>query len=148
LPGLFNNLLESIKMSWQSFLSVIAASIGFVSGIWFCYASALIRPEHIVKASDDSWDAEPGIDEALISQSSEYLAGGSLLVLAFGLQIAAVLAPTTKIEIQYQELLSGVVVVPVTVFSSALISYPVYKFRRKWLEQKVQLIKSKRTMIL
>jgi ABC-type antimicrobial peptide transport system permease subunit len=128
-------------MSWQTLLSVIAASVGFVSGIWLCFGAALVTPERIVKADDQSWKAEPDIAGALISQSAEYLAGGLLLVFAFGLQIAAALAPTANLQVQCQELLSGWVVALVSVLASALISYPIYVSRKTLLSNKVKAIK-------
>lgn len=128
-------------MSWQSLLSVIAASVGFVSGIWLCFGAALVTPERIVKADDQSWKADPGIAETLISQSAEYLAGGLLLAVAFGIQIAAALAPTANLQGQCQGLLSGWVVVPASLVASVLVSYPLYVSRRKYLEDKVRSLK-------
>lgn len=131
-----------MNVSWQSLLSVIAASVGFVSGVWLCFGAALVTPASIVKADDQSWNSDPDIAGALISQSAEYLAGGLLLVVAFGTQIAAALAPTTNLQWQYQGLLSGWVVVPASLVASALVSYPLYVSRRKYLEDKVRRLKS------
>ena len=112
-------------MSWQSLLSVIAASVGFVSGIWLCVGAAFIKPRRIVQADDASWGAKPGIAGALISQSAEYLAGGLLLAVAFGIQVAAALAPSANIQAPCPILLTGWVLVAATNRSTAGCSYPL-----------------------
>lgn len=124
-------------MTYQAFMSVIAASIGLVSGWWFCAGAILVTPERIAKAADDSWDADPGIDEALTSQSAEYLAGGIALAVAFCFQIAAALADTTNFQAPYPILLRAWFLVPTTVVLSYLASYPVYVLRKTSLKNRL-----------
>lgn len=128
-------------MSLQTLLSIIAASIGFVSGVWLCVGSALIKPSRIAQADDDSWDAAPGIAEALISQSAEYLTGGLLLLVSFALQVVAASVSAATLQWPCQDLLTAWFVAPVTVVGSFGISYPVFVLRKKVLLRRVQALK-------
>ena len=131
-------------MSPQTLLSIFASSIGFVSAIWFGIGALLISPSRIVTASDDSWDANTGIDEALISQSAEYLAGGILLAISFALQIISAQASSTATHWECQVLQSVWLIAPIGVMSSLAISYPAFLARRKFLRLRVGRLKAKR----
>ena len=129
-------------MSLQTLLSIIAASIGFVSGVWLCVGAVFIKPAQIVRAADESWDAEPNIAETLITQSAEYLTGGFLLIVSFGLQVVAASVPTANLQWPCQALLSPWFIAPATLVVSGLLSYPIFKWRKRDLLQKVQSLKA------
>lgn len=128
-------------MSLQTLLSVLASSCGFVSAFWFGAGALLISPSKIVTASDDSWDAEPGTDKILVSQSAEYFAGGLLLAASFLLQVAAVQVSTATLQWNCPILQSGWSVALIGVLASVALSYPVFLLRRKILWQLVRKIK-------
>lgn len=129
-------------MSLQTLLSIVAASIGFVSGLWLCYGAVFITAKKIVKSDDNSWDASPDIASSLITQSAEYLAGGVLLVLTFVIQIAAAIAPTNNLQTVCQLLLNPCYLIPLTVAASFLVSIPIYLLRKKYLARQVNTLKN------
>lgn len=124
-------------MNWQALLSIIAATFGVVAGLWLCLGAALITPERIAKADDNSFKAAPDIAGALISQSAEYLAGGLLLVVSFFLQIVAAQASQTTVQVLCPMFLSLWFLVPTTVLSSLLLSYPTYVLRKRYLNRRL-----------
>lgn len=130
-------------MSLQTLLSIIAASIGFVSGVWLCFGAVFIKPAQIAQAADESWDAEPNIAGTLISQSAEYLTGGLLLLVSFALQVVAASVPTANLQWPYQAVLSPWFIAPATVVASGLFSYPIFEWRKRGLLKKVQSLKVK-----
>ena len=121
-------------MSWQTFFSILASSVGAVSGIWLCAGAALISPARIVQAADDSWKANPDVRGMLTIQSGQYLAGGVLLIVAFTIQLVSATASMTIVECVPRGATGLVVIVLGSVFVSGLISYPVYRWRIGFLK--------------
>ncbi|MEN9659359.1 MAG: hypothetical protein RL571_2824 [Pseudomonadota bacterium] len=128
-------------MSWQSLLSIIAACIGVTAGMWLCLGAALITPERIAKMDDSSWKANPDIAGALTSQSGEYLAGGVLLILSFLFQIVATLVPEAMVQAPCAALLNIFFLAPASLLGSCLLAFPIYKWRKKHLQQQLSLLR-------
>ncbi|MGM9514239.1 hypothetical protein ACS5PK_08305 [Roseateles sp. DB2] len=124
-------------MSYQVLLTIFSSCFGFVSALWFGIGALLMGPSKIIKTSDDSWDANPGMAEALISQSAEYLAGGALLALSFVFQILSTQASIDVIRCGGPFLGSPWVIALVGIFFGFVISYPIFLLRRSNLRRRV-----------
>lgn len=79
-------------MTEQLALTLVAASIGFVSAIFLCVGSALNSVEKIALLSTQFWDVSEPVARALSAQRAQYLIGGVLLFISFSFQICAALS--------------------------------------------------------
>lgn len=79
-------------MTEQTALSLVAATIGFVGGVFLCIGSVLNSTDSIVMQSTPFWDFEEPRARAIVSQRAQYTVGGLLLVISFGLQIESIVA--------------------------------------------------------
>lgn len=82
-------------MSWQLFLNLVAPTVGLGSGGWLCYPTAQANPHALAWIANPPWKSADGMAELAIEQSAQYWVGGGLLALAFLVQVAAALAPTS-----------------------------------------------------
>jgi hypothetical protein len=120
-------------MSWQTLFSIMAASVGAVSGGWLCFGAAVISPARIAQAADDSWKANPDIRRMLVVQSGQYIAGGALLMVAFVLQLVAATASASTSDYMPSGFTGSTFIVLGSAPISALISYPIYRWRTAFL---------------
>lgn len=74
-------------------LSLAAAAIGVVAGLWFCVGSALVSAETLAELATSYWDYHLTHAQVVVEQSAQYSVGAPLLVLAFVLQVLAALWP-------------------------------------------------------
>jgi hypothetical protein len=82
-------------MMLQRDLTIIAASVGFVSAIFFSFGSISTGPEEICLQSTPYWDFSEPVARALSAQRAQNIVGSIFLVIAFLLQIAAVVVPSS-----------------------------------------------------
>jgi hypothetical protein len=82
-------------MSLQLFFTLLAASIGFISGIFLCVGGMLLSKKTLLNLVIPQMDHNESQARSATSQSSQYTVGGMLLVMSFTLQIAAAIAPPT-----------------------------------------------------
>lgn len=75
--------------------TIIAASIGLISAVLFCVGSVLNSPKKILDQATPFWGFSEPIARALAEQRSQYIVGALLLVVAFALQVVAVLASSS-----------------------------------------------------
>ena len=120
-------------MTWQILFSIVASSVGAVSGVWLCFGAALISPARIAQAADDSWKANPDVRGMLSAQSGQYLAGGVLLISAFALQLIAATASASRIDYISNSTLWAALIVFGSILISFSISYPIYRLRTTFL---------------
>ena len=83
-------------MTEQFALTLLAASAGFAAAVFFCIGSAFNSSQNIAAISSTYWGVNPALARSLASQRGQYVAGGLLLVIAFGLQIWAALASSAN----------------------------------------------------
>jgi zinc transporter ZupT len=76
-------------MSLQLFFTLLAASIGFISGIFLCVGSVLLSKRNIMNLATQFWDFSEVQARAVTAQSTQYAFGGFLLIISFGVQVAA-----------------------------------------------------------
>lgn len=76
-------------------ITLAAASVGFVSAVFFCIGNAVNTPSKILLQSTPFWDFSEPVARALSAQRAQYTVGGLLLLLAFLLQLAADLASSS-----------------------------------------------------
>jgi hypothetical protein len=84
-------------MSEQLALSIAAAGIGFIAGIFFCIGNALNGPKEIAAQVTlrRTGYIEP-LARSLAAQRAQYIVGALFLIAAFVLQLAAALASATE----------------------------------------------------
>ncbi len=82
-------------MTEQLALILAAASVGFLSAVFFCIGNALNTAKKILLQSTPRWDFSAPVARALSSQRAQYVVGALLLVVSFLLQVAAALASST-----------------------------------------------------
>lgn len=77
-------------MSFQVFLNLIAASLGFFAACFFVVGIAHLRAADIKRIASSGWGgfSQP-LADSFATQRAEYLAGSILLVLSFMAQLAA-----------------------------------------------------------
>jgi hypothetical protein len=76
----------------QLAITLAAASVGFVSAVFFCIGNALNTSEKILLQSTPFWDFSAPVARALTAQRAQYVVGALLLIASFLLQVAASLA--------------------------------------------------------
>jgi hypothetical protein len=79
-------------MTEQLALTLAAASVGFVSAVFFCIGSAVNSVEKITMLSGTYWGFNESLARALAAQRAQYATGGLLLLASFFLQVLAALA--------------------------------------------------------
>lgn len=84
-------------MTEQLALTLIAATVGFVAAIFFCIGNAFNSSKQIALQATPFWDFNEHLARSIASQRVQYVIGAMLLVVSFGLQIAAVLASPTNL---------------------------------------------------
>lgn len=82
-------------MSEQVAMALVAASVGFVSAVFFCIGNAFNSAKNITMQSTPYWDFSEPVARALAAQQAQYATGGLLLLASFALQVAAALASST-----------------------------------------------------
>jgi hypothetical protein len=76
--------------------TLIAASVGFVSAIFFCIGNAFNTSMKIVRQSTPLWDFSEPVARALTTQRAQYIVGAVFLVATFILQVVASLKSSTN----------------------------------------------------
>lgn len=83
-------------MSAQTFLSLLAASIGFLSALFFILGPIDLKIKDIISIASSAYGGfSRAFANSLAAQRADYIIGALLLVLTFSLQIAANLIPAS-----------------------------------------------------
>lgn len=91
-------------MTSQDAVTLSAASVGFVAAVFFCIGNFMNTSESIFKQSRPFNDISKPIAHALSAQRAQYVVGALLLVIAFLLQVLAVVASKETAEYLPQRL--------------------------------------------
>jgi hypothetical protein len=87
-------------MTQQLLIILISASIGFVSGIFFCIGNVLNSAKQIAAQGTPYFGFSVPLARSLAAQRAQYVVGALLLVVSFALQVAATIAsPTTHVNL-------------------------------------------------
>jgi hypothetical protein len=125
-------------MSWQLLFTLVAASIGVVSGAWLCYPTANANPHALAWAANPPNKSAEGFAQLALAQSAQYWVGGLLLVMAFVVQVAAALAPASEGPVAFlnevQLLMASACSVLLSLATVGLISVLAYRWRKARLE--------------
>ena len=84
-------------MTEQLVLTLVAASVGFASAIFFCIGNASNTSAKILIQATPFWDFSEPVASALAAHRAQYVVGALLLLTAFTLQVAAALASSTTL---------------------------------------------------
>ena len=130
-------------MSEHIAITLVAATVGFVSAIFFCIGNALNSSKSIMEQASTYWDFNPPLGRALAAQRAQYAVGGLLLLVAFLLQVLAVLAsssmPATLPQCVHSEAYLVLYTFIPVVASGAILSFAIYKTTiRKVLQLEAQ----------
>ncbi|WP_367848346.1 hypothetical protein [Rhodoferax sp. WC2427] len=130
-------------MSCAFIITVVAASVGLLSGLWLCYPTAAQNPHSLAWVASPPNKATEGMTALAIAQSAQYSVGGLLLVFAFFLQVLAALAPQATIQASNPILQSSLYVVAAIVALVSLVvlaplSFVAYQWRVKAMHRKVR----------
>jgi hypothetical protein len=130
-------------MSCAFLITVVAASVGLLSGLWLCCPTAAQNPHSLAWVADPPWKSAEGMTSLAIAQSAQYSVGGLLLVVAFVLQVLAALAPQATIQAPHPILLASLyavaaIVALLSLVVLALLSFGAYRWRVKAMHRQVQ----------
>ena len=118
-------------MTNQMALILTAATVGFVAAIFFCVGNVLNSPSQITAQATPYWDFSEPLARSLAAQRAQYVIGALLLLVSFGLQIAATQASATTSVSLPQLMQPWLNIVLVVFLSTSLIaggcSYLLYK---------------------
>ena len=131
-------------MPLQLALMLTAASVGFVSAIFFCVGSILNTPESILLQATPFFDFSEPIALSLSAEKAQYSVGALLLVVSFILQVLAALVPPTKPSPLPQVLCHWHLIFLVVLLTSA-ISIPICLAIEQISIQKVKTLSGQRT---
>jgi hypothetical protein len=81
-------------MVLSTFLSIFAASIGFMASGFFAIGAMTMTSTKIFEISSTYWDANRHWGDSIADQRADYIIGGLLLLLSFSLQLSAILVPS------------------------------------------------------
>lgn len=87
-------------------LTLIAASVGVVSALFFSFGSTSIGNKEICLLATPFWDFSEPVARALIAQKAQNIVGSVLLVISFLLQILAEKVPSNTASLLPQWLRS------------------------------------------
>jgi len=84
-------------MTEQLAITLTAASVGFVSAVFFCIGNFFNSSEKILLQSTPFWDFNKFVARALAAQRAQYVVGALLLLISFLLQVTAALASSATL---------------------------------------------------
>jgi len=82
-------------MALSIFLSIFAASVGFIASGFFAIGAMTMTPVKIFEISSTYWDANRHWGDSIADQRADYIVGGLFLLLSFSLQLSAMLVPSS-----------------------------------------------------
>lgn len=130
-------------MPLQIALTVTAASIGFVSALFFCVGSIFNTPESILLQATPFYDFSEPIALSLSAEKAQYSVGALLLVISFVFQVVAATVSPTKSSRLLQTLGHWRLVFLVVLLTSA-ISIPICYQLDQLTIAKVKVLEGKR----
>ena len=81
-------------MELSTFLSLLAAVVGFVASCFFAKGAICMTAEKTFKVSSTYWDWNREWGHSIADQRADYTVGGLLLLASFVLQLLAILVPS------------------------------------------------------
>lgn len=113
-------------MNKQQAWTLCAATVGFVAALCFCSGSTTTTPENIIDQATPRWDFSDPVAISIITQKSQYMAGGLLLLVSFIFQIFAIQQSTSPATLP-RHIKSASALVLVVFLSSLVFAYCSYK---------------------
>jgi hypothetical protein len=113
-------------MNEQLLYTLLAASIGFVAAVCFCFGSASMKNQAVIDLATSYWGYHREWAKAIVSQSTQYLIGALLLIASFVLQVVAVLASPANLILFPSILSNPFVFVGVSLILFGSISFGLY----------------------
>lgn len=93
-----------------TFLSVLGLSVGAMSAIFFAAGALFVSTKTLYEITSGAWDVEHHLwSDSIADQRANYIVGALLLLLSFGLQLAAILVPSTSAPSLLQPLCYAIV---------------------------------------
>lgn len=124
-------------MTEQLAMTLAAATVGFVSAVFFCIGNALNSAEKILSQASTYWDFNAPLASSLVAQRAQYAVGALLLLASFLLQVAAALASSTNPAALPQYLHTWHAIVLAVLFPTGLIAGGISAFVYKTTIRKV-----------
>lgn len=112
-------------MPLQIAFTLTAASIGFVSALFFCVGSIFNSPESILLQATPFWDFSNPVALSLYAEKVQYSVGALLLAISFILQVVAATVSPTKLSPLRQTFGHWRLVILVVLLTST-VSIPLY----------------------
>lgn len=133
-------------MTEQLALTLAAASVGFVSAVFFCIGNVLNSAEKILLQATPRWDFSEPVARALTAQRAQYAVGALLLVTSFLLQVAAALASSANPAALPQYLHTWTHLVLVVLLPTGMIAGGISALLYKSTIRKVLRLKEERKL--
>ena len=84
-------------MLMSTFFSVLGLSVGAMSALFFAAGALFVSTKDLYEITSGAWDVERHLwGDSIADQRANYIAGALLLLLSFGLQLAATLTPSCE----------------------------------------------------
>lgn len=82
-------------MLMSTFLSVLGLSVGAMSALFFAAGALFVSTKDLYEITSGEWSVERHVwGDSIADQRANYIVGALLLLLSFGLQLAATLVPS------------------------------------------------------
>ena len=92
-------------MLMSAFLSVIGLSVGAMSAMFFAAGALFVSTKDLYEITSGEWDVERHVwGDSIADQRADYIVGALLLLVSFGLQLAATLIPSCEQSLPFQPL--------------------------------------------
>ena len=136
-------------MSAQTFLSLLAASTGFVSALFFVLGPIDFKIKDIVSIASSAYGGfSRAFANSLAAQRADYIVGALLLVLTFSLQIAANLIPISLQAGTFLSFDNGIYAIVFLTCALLLIALAFRAVLAKSTRKKIQLELEARNIVL
>ena len=92
-------------MLMSAFLSIIGLSVGAMSAMFFAAGALFVSTKDLYEITSGAWDVERHVwGDSIADQRADYIVGALLLLVSFGLQLAATLIPSCEQSSPFQPL--------------------------------------------
>jgi|GEM_PF-5102012 len=116
-------------MAANSLFQIIAAALGVIGSLFFSIGILRQSPEAMAELAGTYFDYNPAMVPSLAAQKADYVFGGSIIVLAFAVQLASFLVDPAVIAVgsKYSSAVAWIAIAVV------LIAFPALRYSAKAL---------------
>ncbi|CAN7658081.1 hypothetical protein LJR159_005016 [Pseudomonas brassicacearum] len=122
-------------MSAAVLVQLISTCVGIIGSLFFAIGIMRQNVEAMARLSGTYWDLNPHMPPALATQKADYLFGGSLIFIAFLLQLGSFFAPTTTLLSEFSTKIAPWVAGALTVVTFFLLRFAAVRTAKYYEKQ-------------